>query len=82
MTTTETTPATKIFLAEVYTKHPTTGEGGWDIKMVWLLNCRDAVHAREKCATLRNFDEIISIGEQSAVCHLPVSSPNAVKTIR
>jgi len=37
---------------EIYTKHPVTGEGGWEIEFIVALNAEDA-------ATFPNFDEVI-----------------------
>ena len=37
---------------EIYTKHPVSGEGGWDIMLVVAFSEQDA-------STLRDFDEVI-----------------------
>ena len=37
---------------EIYTKHPVTGEGGWDIMYVVAFNEQDA-------STVRDFDQVI-----------------------
>lgn len=60
-----------LYLAEVYTKNPATGENGWDIEMVWIKGAASRQQAKELLAVkLRNFDEVISLGEQSQIVPL------------
>lgn len=37
---------------EIYTKHPVSGEGGWDIMLIVAFSKQDA-------STIRDFDEVI-----------------------
>ena len=61
---------------EIYTKHPITGEGGWDIKFIVAFD-------REDAATFPGCDEVImkdgAIGDdQFAVMRLRLPMTEAV----
>jgi len=43
-----------MYLCEIYTKNPETGEGGWDIEFIIAMDRKDA-------ETYPNFDEFILI---------------------
>lgn len=53
----------KTWYYEVYTKNPTTGEGGWDIETGWV-QAENYIRAKAKIRnTIANFDIFISCYE-------------------
>lgn len=70
-------PAINLYLIEFYTKHPKTGEGGWDIKFAWV-GAASRQEARAKMGTRptgsngqpTRFDEVITCEEQSYISPL------------
>jgi len=65
-----------LYLLEIYTKNPTTGEGGWDIHFAWI-GAGSSKEARQKAKRIRNFDEVIDCEEQwkiSPLAGVPRSS--------
>ena len=54
----------ELYLIEYYAKNPTTGEAGWSIEFAWV-SAANKTEAKAKMSKLANFDEIITINQQS-----------------
>ena len=81
MNATEASPGRNLYLVEYYTKNPTTGEGGWEIKFAWVFG-KDRATAYRKVACLRLYDETITMTEQARIVPLSGCSSRHVSILR
>lgn len=70
-----------LYLIEFYTKHPTTGEGGWAIHFAWVYAVNKAEAKQKLKANRRRFDEVITCEQQASIVPLAgdfkVNTPDA-----